>query len=188
VCTTWLWQDTTIPVGFIIEAPTTGGVQIVRTDFWNDTVYVGNVIIKANMANPSSQVAVTANVLGDTATTTQAITYAPGATFIIKSPFVGGASMLAVRWPTATEEGYANVSVPGLPLQNITDVYTMQNPDTPGTFYFHATTEGDPVSNVDSVVLSVSVPVYNTLGLAALVGIQSVVLGFATSRGKKYSK
>jgi hypothetical protein len=96
--------------------------------------------------------------------------------------------MLVVRWPTDTEEGYANVSVPGLPLTNITDRYKLRLCCLePGTrYYFHATAEGDPEGMSDSLLCSaVPVPEYNTFGLAALIGIMSVVLGFATVRRKR---
>jgi len=184
----WHWQNTTIPAGVFVVAPTTGGVQIVRTDFWNGSGYVGYVTIKSNGTNPSSKVDVEAQVLGDSALSLGVpVTYAPGGTFIIPSPLPGGAAMLQVRWPTDTEEGYANVSVPGLLLQNITDVYKIGLccPEPGERFWFHATAESDPVGMYDSVVCSAQVPVYNTLGVATLVGIMCVVLGFATARRKK---
>jgi hypothetical protein len=186
--TLWHWQNTTIPAGFHVIEPTTGGVEIVRTDFWDDNGYVGYVCITANPSDPSGKVDVTAQIGSDTATTTQAISYEPGATFTINSPW-GGAQMLVVRWPTATGEGYANVSVPGLPLLNITDVYTLSLccPSVGERSYFHATAEGDPVGQFDPVICSVPAPAYNTFGSVALVGILSVVLGLATMKRRRYS-
>jgi hypothetical protein len=188
--TPWHWQNTTIPAGISILQPTTGGEQLVRTDFWNNSVYVGNVIIKSNTADFSGHVDVTATIYPgpDTATNTQPISYGPGDTFTINSPLPGGTSMLQVRWPTATEEGYANVSIPGLLLQNITDNYTLALccPEPGAMSWFHATAESDPVGDSASVTCSpLEVPVYNTVGMATLVGIMSVVLGFAAMRRKK---
>jgi len=184
--TTWTWQNTTIAAGFSVVPPTSGGVQLARIDLWDSSGYYGNVIIKANMADPSGRVDVTATVDSDTATTTQHITYAPGATFIITSPF-GGASLMTVQLPTDIEDGYINVSLPmGMRKMSVAFSQFIRNPTTPGVYCFTATTSDDPIGKSACVhIFPVPVPVYNTLGLVALVGIMSVVLGFATLRRKR---
>lgn len=182
--TPWTWQNTTIPKGFYV-APLSGS-EIVRTDF-SGNGHVGFVIITVNASDPSGNtVDVFAQVDGDSASTTQTISFAPGATFTITSPF-GGASMMEVRWPTETEEGYAYLSVP-FQLLNITDQYTLGLccPEPGEESWFTATSEGNLEGDSASVICSLrAVPVYNAFGLAALVGIMSVVLGFATLRRRR---
>ncbi|MBN1455705.1 MAG: hypothetical protein JW945_05610 [Methanomicrobia archaeon] len=189
--TCWEWQNTTIPAGYSIETPTAGGVEVVRTEFdgeCNGTAIVGNVSLTANAGNPAALVDVCATINGITLCNTQGITYAPGGTFTIDSPW-GGSPYFEVRWPTATEDGYANVSVPGCCIWNITDTYYLKVicPEPGSTAIFFATAEGDLVGLNDSVNCTTppEVPVYNNFGLTALVGIMSVVLGLATLRRKR---
>jgi hypothetical protein len=183
----WSWQNTTIPANITWLLPTAPGQELVRTDFWNGTVYVGYVSIKSNNPNYLTQVDVTAKIHGIEMTITQPISYAPGATNNIISPF-GGFSTLIFKVPNGAigEEGFLNVSLHGLQLTNITDVYTLGICCVPPEqFSFHATASSDPVGSSDSLACSAQVPVYNTLGMAILVGIMSVVLGFATARRRK---
>ncbi len=182
----WTWQNTTIPKGLTVVPPTPGQ-QMVRTDF-TDGSTEGFVILTANATDPETKIDVYANIDGFIASNTQDITYEPGQCFTITSPYnPGSMNLMDVCWMTDTSDGYANVSVPGLPLLNITDEYTLQlccpEPGAVSTFYASTSSNPDPVS--DSIVCSAQVPVYNTLGVATLVGIMSVVLGVATMRRKK---
>ena len=188
----WSWQNTSMPTEIRVEdlVPTAGGVQLVRTDFWNCSKYVGHVIIKSNTSDPTGSVDVFAMVTnGDVlySNNTQSIDYTQGAVNVFTSPFPGGESKLVVKWPTDTEEGWANVSLSFMHLTNITDQYTLQLCCPPGAeqICFKATSSSDPDGDVFCIDCAEEVPVYNAFGLAAVVGIMGVVLGFATLRRKK---
>lgn len=178
------WQNTSIPSGCSFIPPTVPGVPIVSTEFWDDSGYVGNVTIKTT--DTLGQVEVTAIIDGFECTNTQTISFNPGDTFTITSP-CGGPSKVEGRVPTDTEDGWFNVSS-SMPLKDFRDEWLVQIccPEPGVPLVFTATAEGDLVGMNDYVVCEYpAVPAYNSLGLAALVGIMSVVLGLATVRRKR---
>lgn len=184
----WTSECTTIAAGFSVVPPTTSGVQLVRVELWDESGYWGYVNFESG-GDPATQVLVTVDDGGTILTATQTIDYTPGASSYIPSP--GGASDMTVLWPTDTADGYICFNL-SLEMRNISVAYSpfIKNPTTPGVYCFNATTyidQREEVGNETACVriIPLPLPAFSTFGLAALVGIMSVVLGLVTVRRKR---
>jgi hypothetical protein len=119
----------TMPAGFIAVAPTTGGVEIARVDFWNSSTkaYYGHAIITANDTNPTTKA--------------QNVNYAPGATNTFESGF-GDGSLAIIKLPTGTVGGSIEITINSTAFL-LDAVMTsikqfVRNPLTPGDYVFSA--------------------------------------------------
>jgi hypothetical protein len=102
-----------IPAGFIAVAPTTGGVEIARFEFFNSSTkaYYGHAIITANdTTSTQNTVDISWELGGDTATTTQNVSYDPGATNRFESGF-GDGSFAIITLPKETEDGSIEITI-----------------------------------------------------------------------------
>ena len=103
----------TIPAGFIGVAPTTGGVELVRIDFWNSSTkaYYGYATFTANDTNPTTKIDAYCELGGATARTTQDVDYTPGAINTFETGFGGDTSSVITKLPTETVKGSINVTI-----------------------------------------------------------------------------
>ena len=60
----------------------------------------------------------------------------------------------------------------------------VQNPTDPGDYTFEAKVDTDTKEEIVHIIAPAPVPALTPIGLLALVGILSMVLAFATLRGK----
>jgi hypothetical protein len=174
----------TIPAGFRVVAPTSGGVQIAEIDVYNATGTHGYITITANASDPQNKIDVTAGTDGFELTATGiAVNYAAGATTTIARTAFGYSAAVTLRLPTDSSNGSFNISVPaelGITNGSISIGRFVRNPAVAGDYVFTA----DGVSETVHIrAIPVPVPVVNTIGLLALVGIMSILL--ATSVKKK---
>lgn len=174
----------TIPAGFRAVAPTCGGVQIAEIDVYNATGTHGYIKITANAADPQNRIDVTAGTEGIELTATGiAVNYASGATTTIARTAFGYSAAVTLRLPTDSSDGSLNISVPAeLDITNgsISIRRFVQNPAVAGDYVFTA----DGVSETVHI-RAIPVPVVNTIGLLALVGILSVVLATLVRRKRE---
>jgi hypothetical protein len=113
--------DITIPAGFIAVPPATGGVEIARVNFWNDSCpttldYYGYCTISANNANPTTKVDVYCKlrVGGDAVekwTLNQDVDYTAGATTTFVSGFDCDHSSATLTLPTEEDDGSINIAI-----------------------------------------------------------------------------
>jgi hypothetical protein len=143
--------NVTIPPGFIAVAPTTGGVEIVRVDFWNGSTrdHYGYATITANDANPTTQVDIYWELGGDAITTIQNVDYAASATNTFESPF-GDGSLAIIKLPTVTQNGSINITISSTTFL-LEDVYIafkqfVRNPSVADVYNFYADGEVAPVN------------------------------------------
>jgi hypothetical protein len=132
-----------MPAGFLAVAPTTGGVEIARVDFWNSSTkaYYGYATITANDTNPTTKVDVYCEFGGETATTTQDVSYAPGATNTFVSCFGDGSSAI-IKLPREKRGGSIKITITSTDFQ-LDDVMIairqyVRNPTTAGDYVFSA--------------------------------------------------
>ena len=148
--------DITIPEGFIAVPPTTGGVEIARVNFWNESCpttldYYGYCTISANNANPTTEVDVYCKFGADTAGPfTRTVDYTPGATTTIKSGFVSDTSEAKITLPTETLKGSINLTITCTSFK-LDDVMIdigqfVRNPTTAGSYDFFAEDVKETVS------------------------------------------
>jgi hypothetical protein len=105
--------NVTIPKGFIAVTPTTGGVEIARVDFWNESTktYYGYATITSNIADPTAKVDIYCEFGGDAITTPQNVDYAAGELSTFVSGFMGDTSSAIIRLPTETADGSIKISI-----------------------------------------------------------------------------
>jgi signal peptidase I len=134
----------TIPAGFLAVAPTTGGVEVARVDFWNSSTkaYYGYATITANDTNPTTKVDVYCEFGGATATTTQDVDYAPGATNSFVSNVGGDTSSAIIKLPREKRGGSIKITITCTDFQ-LDDVMIairqyVRNPTTAGDYVFSA--------------------------------------------------
>ena len=166
----------TIPVGFGVVTPITGGEGLLRVDLWASSGYYGYVTITANNESPSTKVDIYTNIGGDIAVTTQDIDYSPGGITRITSPF-GGGSEVTLIMPTDTAEGSLNMSLSvSNELTNVTiDINKfVQNPAIPGDYVFTADGVPETVPIVAAGVTSFTIT--PDTGWAGAVDAYSVVV------------
>ncbi|NQE53817.1 hypothetical protein C5S29_09510 [ANME-1 cluster archaeon GoMg3.2] len=144
--------DITIPAGFIAVMPTTGGVEIARVDFWNESTrdYYGYGIIMANKVNPEKEVDIHCKFGGEAANTTQPVKYNPGETNTFVSNVLGDTSSAIIKLPTEDYEGYINLTI-NCTAFHLDDVMIaikqfVRNPLTKGDYVFSADGEDETVS------------------------------------------
>lgn len=175
----------TIPEGFGAKIPS-GGDLIARVDLWWDTptpgTHYGYVTIRANASDPSGKMEVYADIGGGTASLTEDVNYAEGATTSILSPFGAHPERAKLKLPTASEKGCLNIT--GLP-DEITNVTVsigkfVRNPAIAGDYVFIADGVPETVH-----IRAIPVPVVSTFGLLALIGILSIVLATLVKRKRK---
>jgi hypothetical protein len=142
----------TIPAGFIAVTPTTGGVEVARVDFWNESTrdYYGYGTITANNANPTTQVDIHCVFGGEDVTTTQTVNYTVGATNTFVSNVAGDTSSAIIKLPTATVNGSINITINCTAFQ-LDDVMIaikkfVWNPTTAGDYDFIANGVTETVS------------------------------------------
>ena len=104
--------DIAIPPGFIAVAPTTGGVEIARVDFWNSSTkaHYGHAIITSNKSNPTGLVDIYCEFGGDAMTTQQFVDYTAGVETTFVSGF-GDTSSAKIKLPEETKKGYINITI-----------------------------------------------------------------------------
>ena len=136
--------DITIPAGFIAVTPMSGGLEIARVDFWNTStkVYYGYCTITTAKWNPTDEVDIHCDFGGVTATTTQNVSYAPGATNTFVSKVGGDTSSAIITLPTETQKGSINLTITCAAFQ-LEDVHIaikkfVRNPLTEGDYDFVA--------------------------------------------------
>ena len=141
----------TIPAGFIAVAPTSGGVEIARVDFWNSSTkaHYGYATITANDTNPTTKVDIHCEFGGDAITTTQNVDYAASATNTFESPF-GDGSLAIIKLPTVTQNGSINITISSTTFL-LEDVYIafrqfVRNPSVANVYNFYADGEVAPVN------------------------------------------
>jgi hypothetical protein len=140
----------TIPAGFIAVTPTTGGVEIARVDFWNESTkaYYGYATITSNIANPTTKVDIYCKFGDDAITTTQNVSYAAGALNAFVSGFAGDTSSAIIKLPTEigdpaeTVDGSIKITIAS-PAFKLDDVMiaikqSVRNPTTAGDYDFKA--------------------------------------------------
>ena len=103
----------TIPAGFIGVVPMSGGVELVRIDFWNSSTkaYYGYATFTANDTNPTTKIDAYCELGGVTARTTQTVNYTPGATNTFVSHVGGDTSSAITKLPTETVDGSINITI-----------------------------------------------------------------------------
>ena len=103
----------TIPAGFIGVVPMSGGVELVRIDFWNSSTkaYYGYVTFTANDTNPTTKIDAYCELGGVTARTTQTVNYTPGATNTFVSNVGGDTSSVITKLPTESLDGSINITI-----------------------------------------------------------------------------
>jgi len=134
----------TIPPGFLAVEPVMGGVEIARVDFWNESTkaYYGYATITSNIANPTTLVDIYCKFGGDAITTTQAVSYYPGASSMFGSGFGSDTSSVIIKLPTETLEGSIKIAIDCTAFQ-LDDVMIaikqfVRNPRTAGDYVFSA--------------------------------------------------
>jgi hypothetical protein len=173
----------TIPAGFRVVAPTSA-VQIAEIDVYNATGTHGYITITANTSDPQNKIDVTAGTEGIELTARGiAVNYAAGATTTIARTAFGYSAAVTLRLPTDSSNGSLNISVPAeLSITNgsISIGRFVRNPVVARDYEF--TADGVP----ETVhITAIPVPVVNTIGLLALVGIMSIVLATLVKRKRK---
>ena len=106
--------DITIPRGFIAVTPTTGGVEIARVDFWNESTkaYYGYATITSNNANPTAKVDIYCKFGDDEITTpNQDVDYTPGKTNTFESGFASDDSSATIKLPTEDDAGSIVITI-----------------------------------------------------------------------------
>ena len=103
----------TIPAGFIGVVPMSGGVELVRIDFWNSSTkaYYGYATFTANDANPTTKIDAYCDLGGVTARTTQDVDYTPGATNTFVSNVGGDTSSVITKLPTEDDNGSIEIMI-----------------------------------------------------------------------------
>lgn len=176
----------TIPEGFGAQAPAIGGVRIAEIDVYSLTGTQGNITVKANAGDSGHKVDVTAMTEGVELTATGIeVNYTAGATTSISRTFMGYSAHVTLTLPTDSTDGSLNISVPsGLNITNgsIAIGQFVTNPAIAGDYVFIA--DGVP-ETVHIRAIPVPVPVVNTIGLLALIGILSIVLATLVKRKRK---
>ena len=134
----------TIPKGFIAVEPTTGGVEIARVDFWNESTkaYYGYATITANSANPTSKADIYCKFGDDAIDTTQNVDYTAGATNTFESGFGGDTSSAIIKLPTEDDDGSIEITITCTAF-HLDDVMIaikqfVRNPTTAGDYDFIA--------------------------------------------------
>jgi hypothetical protein len=153
----------TIPAGFIAVTPTTGGVLIAEVNFWNSTskapttggvliaevnfwnstskAYYGYATIKSSNTNPTTKVDIYCEFGGETATTTQNVSYAPGATNTFVSCFGDGSSAI-IKLPREKRGGSIKITITSTDFQldevMIAIKQFVRNPMVAGDYVFSA--------------------------------------------------
>ena len=182
------WHNTSIPPGCEIKIPSETGVTIVSTEFSDASGPKGKVTILTNNtdpANPTVDVVYSIDGGDEVTVPNYPINLGRGKCFTIP---VGG-NELNICMPTETQDGFLNASTT-FPVRSFRDEWNAWlccPPDITTEHVFNATTEDTPFGVEYPVIClpPTAVPVYSTLGMAGLIGIMSVVLGFATMRRKR---
>ena len=136
--------NTTMPAGFLAVAPTTGGVEVARVDFWNESTkaYYGHATITSNNANPATEVDIRCEFGGDVATTTQDVDYTAGETNTFESGFPSDTSSAIIKLPTDALDGSVKISINCTAFQldavMIDIKQFVRNPTTAGDYDFFA--------------------------------------------------
>jgi hypothetical protein len=132
----------TIPAGFIVVEPMSGGVEIARVDFWNSSTkaYYGYATITSSDASPTTQVDIHCDVGGATATTTQNVDYTAGETNTFVSNVGGDTSSAIIKLPTEDDTGSIEITITCTPF-HLDDVMIaikqfVRNPTTAGDYDF----------------------------------------------------
>jgi hypothetical protein len=140
----------TIPAGFIAVAPTIGGVQVAKVDFWNSStkVYYGFATITANETDLTPTVDVFCKFGDDEITKTQDVDYTAGETTTIKSGFPSDNSSAIIQLPKADANGSINITINCTAFQldvvAITIGEFVRNPLAVGDYVFYA--DGQPAT------------------------------------------
>jgi hypothetical protein len=135
----------TIPAGFSAVAPTIGGEEIARLEFYNSSTkaYYGYAIITANNANPATKVDIYWELGGDTMITTQEVKYAPGEINTFESPLGDGSfAILELPETLGGKDGSIEITINSTAFL-LDAVMTsikqfVRNPLTPGDYDFFA--------------------------------------------------
>jgi hypothetical protein len=103
----------TIPKGFLAVTPMSGGKEIARVDFWNESTktYYGYATMTSNDPDWTTHVDVYCELGGATATKKQKVKYAPGATNTFVSHVGGDTSSVIITIPTETDPGSINLTI-----------------------------------------------------------------------------
>jgi hypothetical protein len=112
--------DITIPEEFLAVAPTTGGVEIARVDFWNSSTktYYGFATITSNKSKPTERVDIYCKLGGLEATQTDVpVDYAPGASMTFESGITGDTSSVKIRLPEEGTDGSIKIDIVSTTLQ-----------------------------------------------------------------------
>ena len=122
--------DITIPAGFIAVTPTTGGVEIARMDFWNESRgdYYGYATITSNIADPTTEVDVYCEmqVGGDDFVYTDTevvVNYNPGTFTPLNVTVNDGIVWVNITLPTETEDGCIHITADCPNLDLLQDVH-----------------------------------------------------------------
>ena len=133
-----------IPAGFIAVTPTTGGVEIARVDFWNESTktYYGHATITSNIAEPTKMVDIYCEFGSDAIATKQNVDYAAGAINAFISGFENDTSSAIIELPTEAAEGSIEINIDCTAFQ-LEDVMIaikqfVRNPLTAGDYTFTA--------------------------------------------------
>jgi len=134
----------TIPRGFLAVAPTTGGVEIARVDFFNSSTkaYYGYATITANdTSSTPNTVDIYWELGGDAITTTQDVDYAAGKTNTFESGF-GDGSLAIIELPTEALDGSIKITINStvflLDAVMTTIKQFVRNPTVAGEYTFYA--------------------------------------------------
>ena len=103
----------TIPAGFIGVVPMSGGVELVRIDFWNSSTkaYYGYATFTANDTNPTTKIDAYCDFGGATASTTQDVDYTAGAINTFESNVGGDTSSAITKLPTEDDDGSIEITI-----------------------------------------------------------------------------
>ena len=143
-------------------APTTGGVEIARLDFWNSSTkaYYGHATIKSNSTGPAATVDIYCEFGDDAITTTQNVDYAAGALNIFISGFAGDTSSAIIRLPTEDDDESIEITITCTAF-HLDDVMIAIK-----QFVRNPTTAGDYVFSADGVDETVSITAAGGRGIA----------------------
>jgi hypothetical protein len=103
----------TIPEGFLAVTPMSGGVEIARVDFWNESTktYYGYATMTSNDPDWTTWVDVHCEFGGATADETVEVNYAPGETNTFVYNVGGNTASAIITIPTENQKGSINLTI-----------------------------------------------------------------------------